>query len=165
MLRVVPSLYRPKCKDVTKQFNKLTDSQWAAISPFLPIARKRKIDLCEVMNAILWLLRTGCQWRNLPAEYPHWQAVYYYFSRWKTDGTLERINRELNQLDRKQQKREAYPSVFCIDSQSRSAGAVKLAPMICEYRGLDAHKKVNAGPPVRPQKRVFGRYRWALMGC
>ncbi|WP_207509743.1 IS5 family transposase [Telluribacter humicola] len=123
---------------MTKQFNKLTDSQWAAISPFLPIARKRKIDLCEVMNAILWLLRTGCQWRNLPTEYPHWQAVYYYFSRWKTDGTLERINRELNQLDRKQQNREAYPSVFCIDSQS-----VKLAPMICEYRGLDAHKKIN----------------------
>ena len=123
---------------MTKQFTKLTDYQWAAISPFLPLKRKRKLDLCDVMNAILWLLRTGCQWRNLPAEFPHWQAVYYYFDRWKTDGTLERINRELNQLDRKREKREAYPSVFCIDSQS-----VKLAPMICEYRGLDAHKKVN----------------------
>ncbi|WP_374757826.1 transposase [Telluribacter humicola] len=60
------------------------------------------------------------------------------FSHWKTDGTLERINRELNQLDRKQENREAYPSVFCIDSQS-----VKLAPMICEHRGLDPHKKIN----------------------
>jgi transposase len=123
---------------MTKQFSKLTDSQWATISHFLPLKRKRKLDLCQVMNAILWLLRTGCQWRNLPDEYPHWQAVYYYFNCWKTDGTLERINRELNQLDRKQEKREAYPSVFCVDSQS-----VKLAPMICEYRGLDPHKKVN----------------------
>jgi transposase len=144
MLRVVSSLWSPNYKAMTEQFTKLTDSQWAAISPFLPLNRKRKIDLCEVMNAILWLLRTGCQWRNLPDQYPHWQTVYYYFSRWKANGTLERINLELNQLDRKMEKREAYPSVFCIDSQS-----VKLAPMICEYRGLDAHKKVNAGPPVR----------------
>ncbi|ADB40828.1 transposase IS4 family protein [Spirosoma linguale DSM 74] len=78
------------------------------------------------------------QWRNLPNQFPHWQAVYYYFDQWKTDGTLERINRALNQLDRTQEEREALPSVFCVDSQS-----VKLAPMICEYRGLDSHKKVN----------------------
>jgi transposase len=90
------------------------------------------------MNAILWLLRTGCQWRNLPDEYPHWQAVYYYFNQWKTDQTLRDINQKLNKLDREREGREAYPSVFCIDSQS-----VKLAPMICEHRGIDAHKKVN----------------------
>ncbi|SFC90008.1 transposase [Spirosoma endophyticum] len=60
------------------------------------------------------------------------------FDQWKTDGTLERINRALNQPDRKQEEREALPSVFCIDSQS-----IKLGPMICEYRGLDPHKKVN----------------------
>ncbi|WP_373330942.1 IS5 family transposase [Salmonirosea aquatica] len=123
---------------MTKQFKRLTDSQWAAISPFLPLNRRRRSDLREVINAILWLLRTGCQWRNLSGEYPHWQTVYYYFDRWKADGTLERINRELNQLDRKRQGRQAYPSVFCIDSQS-----VKLAPMICADPGLDAHKKVN----------------------
>jgi hypothetical protein len=81
--------------------------------------------------------------------------VYYYFSRWKTNGTLERNNLELNQLDRKQEKREAYPSVFCIDSQS-----IKLAPMICKFRGLDAHKKVNG------RKRKFlvdsGGCLWAV---
>lgn len=123
---------------MTEQFTKLTDYQWLAISPFLAIKRKRKLDLRDIMNASLWLLRTGCQWRNLPSEYPHWQAVYYYFDQWKTDGTLERINRELNQQDRKQEKREPYPSVFCIDSQS-----VKLAPMIYEQRGIDGNKKVN----------------------
>lgn len=80
----------------------------------------------------------------------------YYFNQWKTDGTLERINRELNQLDRKREKREAYPSVFCIDSQNGPPRGVKLAPMIYEYRGIDGYKKVNAGPPVRAQKAVAG---------
>ena len=90
------------------------------------------------MNAILYILRTGCQWRNLPENYPHWQAVYYYFDQWKTDGTIEKVNRSVNQLDRKKEGRAEYPSAFCVDSHS-----VKLAPMICEYRGFDAHKLIN----------------------
>ena len=123
---------------MTKQFSKLTDSQWDAISPFFNLKRKRNHDLRQIINIILWLLRTGCQWRNLPQEWPNWQAVYYYFQQWKQDGTFERINLALNQLDRKGVKKEAYPSAMCIDSQS-----VKLSPMICEYRGTDAHKRVN----------------------
>jgi transposase len=123
---------------MTKQFSKLTDSQWAVISPFFNLKRKRKHDLRQITNIILWLLRTGCQWRNLPEEWPNWQAVYYYFERWKQDGTFERINAALNQLDRKKAKKEAYPSVLCIDAQS-----VKLQPMIGEYRGTDANKRVN----------------------
>ena len=75
------------------------------------------------------------RWRNLPENYPHWQAVYYYFDQWKAEGTFEQINRKVNQLDRQNEGREAYPSAFCVDSQS-----VKLAPMICEYRD---------GPPLR----------------
>ena len=71
---------------MTKQFEKLTNSQWAGISPFLPLNRKRRSELRQVINAILWLLRTGCQWRNLPENYLHWQTVYYYFDRWKVDG-------------------------------------------------------------------------------
>lgn len=90
------------------------------------------------MNAILWILRTGCQWRNLPPEWPHWQAVYYYFEKWKKDNTLEQINLHLNKEDRKQVGREAEPSVLCIDSQS-----VKLHALAGEYRGLDAYKRVN----------------------
>jgi transposase len=123
---------------MTKQFSKLTDAQWNAISPFLPLNRKRIHDLRQIVNTILWLLRTGCQWRNLPEEWPNWQTVYYYFRRWKQDGTFQRINIALNQLDRKRVNKEAYPSVLCIDSQS-----VKLAPMIWEDRGMDANKRVN----------------------
>lgn len=105
---------------------------------FLQLDRQRTHDLRQIVNSILWLLRTGCQWRNLPTEWPNWQTVYYYFRRWKQDNTFERINLALNQLDRKRVGKEAYPSVVCIDSQS-----IKLAPMIWENRGLDANKRVN----------------------
>lgn len=123
---------------MTKQWKPLTDPQWDAISPFFNLERKRKHNLRQMINIILWLLRTGCQWRNLPEEWPNWQAVYYYFDQWKQDGTFERINLALNQLDRKRVKKEVYPSVLCADSQS-----VKLSPMIGEYRGTDANKRVN----------------------
>lgn len=123
---------------MTKQWKPLTDAQWDAISLFLRLDRQRTHDLRRIINSILWLLRTGCQWRNLPDEWPNWQTVYYYFRCWKRDGTFQRINVALNQLDRKRVGKEAYPSALCIDSQS-----IKLAPMIWENRGIDANKRVN----------------------
>jgi transposase len=129
---------------MTKQWQPLTDYQWAAISPFFDLQRKRKHELRTIMDAIFWLLRTGCQWRNLPPNFPHWQAVYYYFDRWKKAGHFEHINAALNQLDRQQADREPLPSATSIDTQS-----VKLAPMIGELRGLDANKKING------RKRTF----------
>jgi transposase len=129
---------------MTSQWQPLTDYQWTAISPFFNLKRKRKHDLRQMMDAILWLLRTGCQWRNLPPCWPHWQAVYYYFDQWKKADLFEHINASLNQLDRQQAGRLPLPSTLCIDTQS-----VKLAPMICEFRGNDAHKLVNG------RKRTF----------
>ena len=123
---------------MNKQFLELTDPQWMAISSFFNLKRRRKLDLREIMNALLFIVRTGCQWRNLPSKWPNWQAVYYYFDRWKTNGLLEKINLALNKLDRKLQGRDEWPSILCIDSQS-----VKLSPMIYENRGVDANKKVN----------------------
>ncbi|WP_461137416.1 transposase, partial [Spirosoma pomorum] len=61
---------------MTKQWEPLTDLQWGTISPFFELQRKRKHNLQQVMDAILWLLRTGTQWRNLPPNFPPWQAVY-----------------------------------------------------------------------------------------
>ena len=129
---------------MTKQWKPLTDYQWAAISPFFNLRRKRSHDLRKILDCILWLLRTGSQWRNIHPDWLPWQAVYYYFDQWKRSGLFEQINAILNQLDRQQQGREPFPSVLCIDSQS-----VKLLPMSCEYRGLDAHKRVNG------RKRTF----------
>ena len=123
---------------MTKQWTPLTDPQWAAISPFFNLKRKRKHQIRHIVNCLLWLLRTGTQWRNLPDCWPPWQAVYYYFNRWKQEGIFEQINAALNELDRLAQDRQALPSAVCVDSQS-----VKLAPMILEKRGLDIHKRVN----------------------
>lgn len=132
------SLERPNFEDMTKQFRELTDSQWAAISPFFNLRRKRKHDLRVIMNAIMYMARTGCQWRNLPKSFPSWRAVNYYFERWKEDDTLLRINDRLNMLDRLRSEKSVYPSLLCIDSQS-----IKLAPMISGDRGTDKNKKVN----------------------
>lgn len=123
---------------MTEKFRELTDSQWGAISPFFNLKRKRKLDLREVMNALLYMVRAGCQWRNLPRYYPSWRAVNYYFERWKLAGTLQLINDKLNQLDRESEDRSAFPSLMCIDSQS-----VRLSPGIFENRGIDANKKIN----------------------
>lgn len=123
---------------MTKKFSELTDSQWDAISPFFNIRRKRKLCLRHVLNGILYILRTGCQWRNLPQAFPKWRAVNYYFEQWKKDGTFEQMNAALNRLDRIRESKAEFPSLVCVDSQS-----VKLSPMIFEERGIDSNKKVN----------------------
>lgn len=123
---------------MTSQYSELTDSQWATISVFFDVERKRKVSLRATVNAILYNLRTGCQWRNLPTYFPKWRAVYYYFDRWNKEGTMDALNLALNKMDREREQKEPLPSLLCIDSQS-----VKLAPMIFEHRGTDGNKKVN----------------------
>lgn len=122
---------------MTKQFKKLTDSQWDAISDIFT-KRKRLLSLRLVVNALLYMVRVGCQWRNLPSEYPKWTAVNYYFEKWKSDGTIEKINTRLNEIDRQKEERESSPSLLCSDSQS-----VKLNPMLEKDRGIDGNKHVN----------------------
>ena len=122
-------------------FNELTDSQWEVIKEFLPVQRKRKLDLRIVVNCILWISQTGCQWRNLRHLNFHnykWQSVYYYFYTWTHDGTWACLNRALNYHERKRQDRSSDPSLICTDSQS-----VKLAPRMNESRGFDGNKKIN----------------------
>ena len=98
------------------------------------------MNLRAVMNALLYMVRVGCQWRNLPANFPKWRAVNYYFECWKKDGTPVRMNDQLNKMDRIQCDRFATPSLMCVDSQS-----IKLSPLIYEDRGIDNNKKVNGG--------------------
>jgi putative transposase len=120
------------------QYERLTDPQWEVIKEKLPIQRKRKYDLREIVNAIFWILRTGSQWRNLPDCYPKWQSVYYYFSKWKKDGTLIGLNSCLNMMLRVEEGREATPSAVSIDTQS-----IKKAPFVSEDTGIDGNKKIN----------------------
>lgn len=73
----------------------LTEEQWALIAPLLPrpsgSGRRQQISLRRIINAVFYLLRTGCQWRLLPKEYPKWQTVYYHFAKWRRDHTWEDI--------------------------------------------------------------------------
>ena len=100
----------------------LTDAQWAALAPLLPPAkpggRPRTVNLREVFNGSLYVLRSGCPWRMLPHDLPPWQTVYKYFRNWTLDGTWERVHDTLRPAVRAAEGRAATPSAAIIDSQS-----------------------------------------------
>ncbi len=122
-----------------KRYAPLTDNQWKVIKKFLNWKRKRSVSLRQVFNAILYVTRTGVQWRNLSeTRFPKWSAIYYYFDKWKSNGTFNKINLALNQLERVLIGRQPWPSLGLVDSQS-----VKLTPMIGNSRGIDGNKFVN----------------------
>jgi putative transposase len=100
----------------------LTNAQWQLIEPLLPPAqpggRPRTVDLREVVNAILYLVRSGCQWRMLPHDFPPWGTVHYYYWCWRRDGTWQTIHDTLRTKVRHAAGREESPSAGVIDSQS-----------------------------------------------
>ena len=100
----------------------LTDPEWALIAPLIPPAkhggRKREVDVREILNAILYVLGTGCQWRALPKDLPPKSTAHDYLMLWEWDGTLDRIHHELYVLSRELEGREASPTAGAIDSQS-----------------------------------------------
>ena len=100
----------------------LTDKEWAILEPLLPPAKaggcERTVEVREVVNAIFYLLRTGCSWRMLPQDFPKWQTVYTYFRDWKEDGTWQKANDVLRRKVRIQEGREEEPSAGILDSES-----------------------------------------------
>lgn len=100
----------------------LTDAEWAAIAPLIPPAKrggnKRTVDVREVLNGLLYVLSTGCQWRAVPKDLPPRSTLHDYLERWTWDSTLERIHEVLYVKSREQIGREASPTAAIIDAQS-----------------------------------------------
>jgi transposase len=100
----------------------LTDQEWCLVEPQIPPAKrggnKRHVNLREVVNGLMYILSTGCQWRALPKDLPPRSTVYDYFDLWSWDGTLDRIHHSLYVRCRETVDREASPTAAIIDSQS-----------------------------------------------
>ena len=100
----------------------LTDQEWAEIAPLIPPAKsggnKRTVDIREVVNGLMYILGSGCQWRDIPKDLPPKSTIHDYLDRWSYDGTLDSIHHALYIKCREQDGRQASPTAAVIDSQS-----------------------------------------------
>jgi putative transposase len=120
----------------------LSDAEWdrlqCLLPPRSPHGRLRRHSLRTVFDALFYLLRTGCPWRYLPANFPPWQTVYYHFRQFCRTGLWTHLWRELRAAERRRVGKDAHPSAAIMDSQS-----VKTVEESARIRGYDAHKHVK----------------------
>ena len=119
----------------------LSEEQWSIIKQYLPIhkgrGRRPQDSMRDILNAILYLVHTGCQWKLLPNDFPSWHRVYYFFRKWRNNQTWFLIHQALHQEVRQHHGKEPEPTGAIIDSQS-----VKTA-QLAESRGFDGAKQVK----------------------
>jgi len=127
-----------------KYSSDLSASGWQFIEKLIPVKRKSKWPLEQIVNAIFYVTRNGCLWRDLPGEFPCWQTVYWYYQKWIKEGTWEKINQALILEHRLCSGKKALPGVGIIDSQS-----VKNSITCTDNVGVDGGKKIKG------RKRFF----------
>src|SRR6516225_9934182 len=121
----------------------LTDDEWAHVEPLIPPAKrggnKRHVEVREVMNGIMYILSTGCQWRAIPKDLPPRSTLFDYLDLWSYDGTLDRIHHALYVACREQGEREASPTAAIVDSQSvksaEKGGAASIRMAMTRQKG------------------------------
>ena len=110
-------------REERKQYpSDVTDAEWQRLEPFVPAAkhggRPARWSRREIVNGVLYIVRTSSQWRAMPHDLPPWQTVYYYFRQWRNAGVWEQIHTALREQARRRLGREATPSAAILDSQS-----------------------------------------------
>ena len=115
--------------------NDLTDAQWEMIKNYFPVGNKSKYDKRELVNAVLYLVKTGCQWRSLPKDFPNWKAVSMFYYRAQQKGIWEKVLKMLVKKTRKANGWNENPSYALIDSQSVETTVAS------EKRGYDGKKR------------------------
>jgi len=134
-------------RDALRYPSDLTDHEWELLRPLIPPAkhggRPRKVDIREIINGLLYILGTGCQWRHIPKDLPPRSTLYEYFQRFDWDGTLLHINHALYVQCRELVGREASPTAAIIDSQSVK-GAEKGGTALTRRAMMRARKSAAA---------------------
>jgi len=162
-----PEHRRAACRRGLRIPSDLTDTEWVLVEPLVPPAerggRRRTIDVREVLNAIFYVLSTGCQWNARPSDLPPKSTVYDYLDLWDWDGTLERIHHALYIAAREQAGREASPSVAIIDAQSAKGavkgGVARSLRLRCGQEGPGAQAPHPRRYPWLPPKRGYSSRR------